>query len=174
MKDIKLTSITNGIMNYKVFDIDNGFRVETYYDRSDSCYHAYISHKDYGIKDYMFGTPILSGEDPTEDDESLFLALVERNLSEYIESYYEDRMDCSDEMDTYIQDLCNYYIVRDTHDDHDFGDWRDTLAEAEELARMEISNMKKNGLDCSGIAIFVEPVTNDDGWCIWSYDGDEN
>lgn len=155
MKDIKLRNITNDILNYKVFEDEMGFRVETYYDDTDSSYHAYISHCQYGIKDYMFGASVLNGDGLTVDDDSVFLDLVAANLSNYIESYYEDHMDIIGDIGQYVEDLNNCYVIRDEHDDSDFGDTRETWAEAEDLAKQEIENMKKNGLDYSGIVIIA-------------------
>lgn len=161
MKDIKLRSITNDIMNYKVFEDEMGFRVETYYDDTDSSYHAYISHNQYGIKDYMFGASVLNGDGLTLEDDSVFLDMVAANLPDYIEDYYEDHMDIIGDIGRYVEDLHNFYVVCDLHDNGDFGDTRNTWSEAEVLAKQMIVNMKKNGLDYSGIAIIAYP-SNDD------------
>lgn len=161
MKDIKLRSITNDILNYKVFEDEMGFRVETYYDDTDSSYHAYISHNQYGIKDYMFGASVLNGDGLTVEDDSVFLDMVAANLPDYIESYYDEHMDIIGDIGQYVEDLHNYYVVCDEHDDGDCGDTRETWAEAETLAKQEIENMKKNGLDYSGVVIIAYP-SNDD------------
>lgn len=75
----------------KVYDIGKGFRVEIELD--DNVFNAYLSHKDVGIKDLMFGLSRNKDVYTFED----MLKVVEANIIEegYLEDYVADYMEVS-------------------------------------------------------------------------------
>ena len=67
------------------------FRVDIQLDTKTSTYYAWLYHKDYCIKEMMFGC--CPKTDGGADPLSVFERLVEGNLDVYIRSYKEDHMD---------------------------------------------------------------------------------
>lgn len=81
--------------NYKIhtYEADDGFMVDIV-DKDDA-FEAWIYHKDYGIKDLMWGEPkknTIFGEPFTQTLQG-FKSLVEANLEAYAGDYREDHMD---------------------------------------------------------------------------------
>lgn len=85
MKELAISTTT--------YEVLGDFRVDIVHNRADedSNWEAYLYHKNYGVKDLMFGV--------SDKDESFtgFLELVLGNLGKYVSYYYEDHM-VEDEM----------------------------------------------------------------------------
>lgn len=67
------------------YDCGNGFYVEIWVKPME--FDAWLSHAKYGVKSYMFGSPV----DNTSFEE--FKDMVEANIDEYIEYYENEYMD---------------------------------------------------------------------------------
>lgn len=67
---------------FKTFGYDNGFRMDVVITENN--YEGWIYHKDYGVKELMFGLPKFQ---QTYDEA---LEIFSYNVDEYIESYIED------------------------------------------------------------------------------------
>lgn len=77
-KAMKKANVKTTTYQYKDFLID--------ITEDEEIREAWIYHKDYSIKSQMWGEPI----DQTSFDD--FIALVEENIEDYIESYKEEVM----------------------------------------------------------------------------------
>ena len=81
--------------NYKIhtYEADNGFMVDIV-DKGDA-FEAWIYHKDYCVKDLMWGEPKENSrfEKPFTQTLQGFKALVEANLEGYAAGYAEEYMD---------------------------------------------------------------------------------
>ena len=69
------------------------FRVDIVLDTDGMVYSAWLYHKEYGVKELMFGIPMFQsggGFQTLEEMEEL----VEHNLKQYIHSYEETYMCC--------------------------------------------------------------------------------
>jgi len=76
----------------KTYTVKKGFRVDivTFKDM----YEAWLYHKDYGFKTYMFGFPIVQHEldgTPYTISYDEFLEMVENNVNDSISRYLDDR-----------------------------------------------------------------------------------
>lgn len=67
------------------------FRVDIVLNTEESTYYAWLYHKDYGIKEMMFGWPMVQS-DGSFQPLSVMENLVEGNIDSYIKSYAEDYM----------------------------------------------------------------------------------
>lgn len=67
------------------------FRVDIILNTEESTYYAWLYHKDYGIKEMMFGWPMVQS-DGSFQSLSVMEELVKGNINSYINSYAEDHM----------------------------------------------------------------------------------
>ena len=68
------------------------FRVDITLNTETSTYYAWLYHKDCGIKESMFGWPMIQS-DGSFQPLSVMEELVEGNIQQYIKFYKEDHMD---------------------------------------------------------------------------------
>ena len=69
------------------------FRVDIVLDTDEMTYSAWLYHKDYGVKELMFGIPMYQSGGGFQTLEEME-GLVEHNLKQYIHSYEEAYIDC--------------------------------------------------------------------------------
>ncbi len=69
------------------------FRVDIVLDTEEMVYSAWLYHKGYGIKDLMFGIPMIQS-DGRFQPLSKMEYLVEGNIQQCIRFYKENYMDC--------------------------------------------------------------------------------
>ena len=68
----------------------DGFLIDIEIDTAADLYRAFLSHKDYVDKMYMFGAPM------PQQPYGQFLDIVEGNIDEYIPDYIEQYFDEED------------------------------------------------------------------------------
>ena len=69
-----------------VYDMGEGWRVDIV--TTPETYEAWIYHKDYGVKNLLFGTS-------TDTRFNIFCDMIERNFEEYKQDYINDYMEGS-------------------------------------------------------------------------------
>lgn len=74
------------------FDCGCGYIAEITLDIEENAAHAWLYHKDYAVKMGMFGAHIAKGETI-----EYFIGIVEAALPEYIDIYFAEYMDGTEE-----------------------------------------------------------------------------
>lgn len=92
------------------FDCGFGYIVEIALDIDNNIAQAWLYHKDYAVKTGMFAVHLAEGE--TIED---FINLVETALPEYIDIYFSDYMDGTEEEQAALKDLTEESIPEGWH-----------------------------------------------------------
>lgn len=83
--------ITIDIMHHRVFEIEDGFRLETYYDDTDNSYYAFLHHTDFpDTKSIICKASVLRHPQFSVDDDRAWLEHVSTLLDKAVFEYYAD------------------------------------------------------------------------------------